>query len=80
LCDLVGVNPNDDQQIAELVLEAYLLSAGSWLARLDEHTELAQVASQLTTKTVDDEGASFPAVLSQDQWSWVAGQLPTIGG
>jgi hypothetical protein len=80
LSDFVGVNPNDDQQIAELVLEAYLLSAGSWLARLDEHTELAQVASQLTTKTVDDEGAPVLAVLNQDQWSWLAGQLPTIGG
>lgn len=80
LRDLMGVNPADDDQIVELVLEAYLLSAGAWLARLDEETELAQLASQLTTNRVDGGGAPVAAVLSQDQWSWVAGQLPTIGG
>lgn len=80
LADLVGVNSADDLHIAELVLEAYVLSAGSWLARLDDHTELAQLAAQLTTNAVGEDGKPAPSVLNQEQWEWVAGQLPTIGG
>lgn len=80
LADLVGVDVGDEVDVDGLVLEAYLLSTGSWLARLDEHAELSDLAQRLTANTIDENGEPTPAVLTPDQWNWVAGQLPTIGG
>lgn len=80
LAELVGMDPSDEDEVLSLTLEAYLLSTGSWLARLDEHTELPMLAQHLTTPGVDANGDPVTAPLSQDQWEWIAGQLPTIGG
>jgi hypothetical protein len=80
LADLVGVDPADEQDILGLTLEAYLLSTGSWLARLDEHRELPTLADHLTTESIDEDGNAVGPALSQAQWDWVVGQLPTIGG
>jgi hypothetical protein len=80
LADLVGLDASDEEQVLGLTLEAYLLSTGSWLARLDEHSELPELAQQLTTPSVDEGGDPVPAALSQGEWDWIAGQLPTIGG
>jgi MoxR-like ATPase len=72
LSDLGIVDHEDEDEIDRLLAEAYLLSAGVWLARLDPHSELPALAARLTDS---HEGA-----LSPDQWNWVAGQLETIGG
>lgn len=80
LADLVGVDPSDEQDVLGLALEAYLLSTGSWLARLDDHSELPTLAGHLTTASVDNDGNAVGPALSQAHWDWVVGQLPTIGG
>lgn len=79
LSDMAGIDAGREEDIDQLVAEAYLLSTGAWLARLDEHTELPELAARLTTSTITDEGEQAPAFAAQT-WGWVAGQLPTIGG
>lgn len=72
LRELGIVDHEDEHEIDRLLAEAYLLSAGSWLARLDPHSELPALAARLTEA---EDGA-----ISPEQWNWVAGQLETIGG
>lgn len=79
LADLVGIDPGDEENVDDLVVEAYLLAVGSWLARLDEHSELPTLVQALITPCSTEDGAALPA-LSPSQWAWVEGQLPTIGG
>jgi hypothetical protein len=80
LADLVGVDPGNEEDVLGLALEAYLLSTGSWLARLDEQTELPVLGGRLTTASVGDDGTAVGPALSSAQWDWLIGQLPTIGG
>jgi hypothetical protein len=79
LPDLAGIDPAEESDVARLVVEAYLLSVGSWLARLDENSELPALAGTLTGPAFAD-GGSVPAALTADQWTWVQTQLQIIGG
>lgn len=80
LADLVGVDAGDERDIDRLVVEAYLLATGAWLARLETSTELSELAQRLTTATTNAAGQLGPPVLDVSEWDWLAGQLPTIGG
>ena len=79
LADLVDIDPGDTGDVERLIVEAYLLSTGSWLARLDPHTELDALASVLTIGTYIGS-TPVPPVLTDEQWTWIVAQLPTIGG
>lgn len=59
----------DDAILEELLAEAYVLAAGTWLAKLDP-----QELSRLGKRIVEDR-----KVLSDPQWRWVLKQLPTLG-
>lgn len=79
LADLVNVDPESEEDLLGLINEAYLLATGSWLARLDEHSELPGLGQHLTIPADDGSGNSTVAMSVAD-WEWVASQLPTIGG
>lgn len=76
LADLVELDPKSAETVDQLIAEAYLLSTGSWLARLDEHTELSMLGQHLTLPT---EAGKDP-VMHAGLWAWITGQLATIGG
>jgi hypothetical protein len=80
LTDVSGADASSSDDVSSLVMEAYLLATGSWLARLDEHTELPGLASALTTATIDTVGNEMPPALSSAHWDWITAQLSTIGG
>jgi hypothetical protein len=78
LSDLVEIDTGDEEQVDSLVVEAYLLSVGSWLARLDEHSELPSLVEALTSVGTSRDPRARG--LTPEQWEWVEGQLPLIGG
>lgn len=75
LADMSGIDPSSEADIGQLVAEAYLLAAGSWLARLDDH-ELHSLGHRVTTPGTP---GSNP-VLASTLWDWLLLQLPHIGG
>lgn len=80
LADLVNIDPESEHDIHRLVNEAYLLATGSWLARLDEHSELPGLGQHLTIPTTGVTGSDASPAMSVEEWEWVSTQLPTIGG
>lgn len=80
LADLVNIDPENEQDVSRLVNEAYLLSTGSWLARLDEHSELPGLGQHLTIPAASVAGSGTAPAMSVEEWQWVSSQLPTIGG
>lgn len=75
LAGMSGIDPGSEEDIEQLIVEAYLLAAGSWLARLDDH-ELQSLGSKLTSAGPPWESP----VLNLARWDWLASQLPNIGG
>lgn len=58
-----------DRWRRQLLAEAYLLSAGPWLARLDS------VLLNELRATIDEQTLAF----DDDAWNWIKDQLPSLG-
>lgn len=59
--------PNDTFTAEHLLTEGYLVSAGTWLAKLDEG-ELAVLRGRLV-----------PQVFPEEEWSWLKELIPVLG-
>lgn len=67
--DAVASDELLDRRLQQLLAEAYLLSAGPWLARLDE-ARLEELRATISDRTV---------ALDVEAWKWIEKQLPSLG-
>ncbi len=58
-----------DRHLRQLLAEAYLLSAGPWLARLDK-ARLDELRATINDRTL---------ALDAEAWKWIEDQLPSLG-
>jgi MoxR-like ATPase len=57
-----------DAYVAQLLAEGYVVSVGTWLARLEEHDLQALKARVLGAEAI-----------TEDQWDWIISLLPALG-
>ncbi|MBB4663075.1 AAA family ATPase [Conexibacter arvalis] len=69
LSDTGGSEELLDRQLRQLLAEAYLLSAGPWLARLDG-ARLDELRATIGDRTT---------ALDAEAWEWIERQLPSLG-
>lgn len=67
--ETISDTPLLDRWRRQLIAEAYLLSAGPWLARLDS-ARLKELRA-----TIDEQTLAF----DDDAWNWIGDQLPSLG-